>query len=413
MLRIKGLKIQEILFLLMSIVYISLSVIPILSEWVGLPLGTINLITFGVLFLLCPIAFLNKTAIWCFIYALVLYVYLTMGKDFPSLSIGDYPSRQIFLIEMAYILPNIAVFSLLFHYNNRNIYKYLTISTLFFIIIAFVYFTPLILLFPNALRSTVENYDGTKVELPGLPRYALCHAYIMVFPALLYAVTIFKKKAKWLMIFIAAYFFFVIYSTYIATCLFIAVGVIFYVFFVERSKHSSGRTVFFILVLLLFILHILGVIEALLDFLVETTDGSALHGKMVTIHDALYGKLQGGGSFEDRSNLHQESWDAFFRNMMVGSLPVGGHSSLLDRLGGFGLFGFLPFLFMLISFFKKVSKNHKTKSARQYFIIGFCTALVLLYQKGLFGQECWLFFIVLLPCFMFYFEERAMLNNTK
>ena len=118
--------------------------------------------------------------------------------------------------------------------------------------------------------------------------------------------------------------------------------------------------------------------------------------------------LQGqvtGGTITSRQNLHAISWHSFFQNPFFGTSAVGGHSSFIDRLGGMGFIAGLPFVMIFVSFIKRMVKLYETKMAKAFFWIGTISAFLFLYQKGNWGAEAWLIYMVLMPMGISVFEQ--------
>jgi len=62
-----------------------------------------------------------------------------------------------------------------------------------------------------------------------------------------------------------------------------------------------------------------------------------------------------------------------------------------------GLVAFIPFIMMIFAQIKMVLKLITNSEQRLFYYLGLGVAFAILYQKGLFGQEGWLFMMVLLP----------------
>ena len=92
------------------------------------------------------------------------------------------------------------------------------------------------------------------------------------------------------------------------------------------------------------------------------------------------------------------SWLAFSENFLIGGTsPVGGHSQIIDRLGGMGNIPFIPFVMIIVSFIRMTLRIIRDKEQLIFYYLGLFSVFMLLYQKGLFGQEGWLFLTILMP----------------
>ena len=114
-----------------------------------------------------------------------------------------------------------------------------------------------------------------------------------------------------------------------------------------------------------------------------------------------------GDSLTGRQDYHGMSINSFFSNPLFGGGMVGGHSSLLDRLGGMGLVAGLPFIMIFVSFFKRMIRVYKTTMAKEFFVVGYIVAFVYLINKGNWGGESWLLLMVLLPFGLLVAENNA------
>ena len=151
------------------------------------------------------------------------------------------------------------------------------------------------------------------------------------------------------------------------------------------------------------------------DFLLRFFDGTAVEPKIEGFkYIYLGGDIESsGGHITGRMSYHDMSWLAFSENFLIGgSSPVGGHSQIIDRLGGMGIIPFIPFIMILVSMIKMNLRIIRDMEQRMYYFIGLAAAFVLLYQKGLFGQEGWLFTMILMPGLIISFRKIAVTKRT-
>lgn len=388
---------EKKIFLVVSLLYILYTVFPIIPDYTGIEVWLVNLFTFVILFALYPKAFENQAVFWFLAYAVILLIYVLSDKPL-TIGIGSVADTKKLLIEFAYILPSLSIFSILYYLKDLRLYKYISIFGLLFIVISFLIIIPMIVIGKNALREFVslEMYEDIKV--PGIPNYTLMHAYVIPLAALLYGIRILNLWRKFVLIGILGLFFFIIVNTYITTSLVISFIII--AFFVLFDFQNKVRSVVIMLSITLFVLIINmsdGFIQ-LFDFLIRFTEGTAAQGKMEDFKMIyLTGDIEGATHVAGRTSLHTESWKAFTKNYFIGSYPVGGHSNLLDRLGGLGLIGFVPFIMIYLAQVKIYLRLIRNEEQRGFYLLGLFATTLLLYQKGIFGQEGWLFVMVLMP----------------
>lgn len=404
-------KIREIFFLVLATFYVVYLIIPIFSFFIGLNISVVSIVTFAGMLVLYPKAFLNKTSVLGLIYLGVLFLYYLGGKELPSLGAGENPTLMRIIMATAFVIPNLAIYYILKHINSERMYRYFCWMPLVVLIISFATFTPLIIGNKEVLRQV--TYTGGEFSTdPRLPHYSLLHAYVLIMPALILAVKVIKTKIRYLFLFVAIYDFYVIAQSSVAATIVLAIiSIAFMLIYDEKDNNKSllralGFGAMF------FLLIEVGVVDAIMNAIVNIYEGTASSGKMQMFRDMLSGKeLAAGNSIDERSQLHNISINAFFSNPLIGSSPVGDHSCILDRLGGLGLIGFVPYVIFLFSVFKNVAKTFVSRNAKMGFYVVSFSVLLLLYQKGLFGQECWLFFIVLAPSILHYIENKTILKK--
>lgn len=397
------------IFLVVSLLYIVYTVFPVFSDVSGLPVWLVNLASFVVLFALYPRAYANSVIYWFLAYASILAIYVLLGKPL-TIGIGSVQDSKKILIEFAYFLPTLSIFSILFYLKDSKLFKIISFGGLFFLILSFLYLIPLILSGSNMLRDTVSLEMYENIRIVGTPGYSLLHAYVIAIPALLYGTKMSKDWRKWTMLVATLLFVFIIINTYITTSLIISFTVILFSLLFDIKNKAKSFIYMFLVLFAILILNSTGVFLNIFDFLIEFFKGTATQTKMEDFKLIyLTGDVESASNITGRMSLHDKSWMAFTENILIGGTsPVGGHSSLLDRLGGMGLLAFIPFLMIIISQVKMVLRLMKNSEQRIYYYLGIGAAFILLYQKGLFGQEGWLFLMVLMPGLIMTFRNIHM-----
>lgn len=388
-------QVRKSIFLYTALFYTLYVIFPLFGDIAKLPVWLPSILTVVVLLLLYPRAFLNnKVMKWFWVYAVVLGLYVIIGKPL-TIGIGTVADNKKIFIEFAYILPTIGIFSIFGNLKDYNLTKKYITWSLIILYSSFVVAVPLMVQF-HSLREALRNQDET-LTIPGLPNYSLMHAYTLFMPAVCYAI---KKNAgskRWLWIAGLVMLIFVVYSTFVTTSLIIALAIIVLAFTNNGRRLSSIWFTMGGLALLLFILYESGALFALLDVVYPWFKGTSVESKLNDFRASLIeGELQ-GGSITVRERLHDKSWEAFFTNPIWGEPDVGGHSSILDRFGGLGIIGGLPFLMIFISFYQLINKWFLHGRSKYFFILGFYAGITYLYMKGLWGGESWLMLMVMMP----------------
>ena len=396
-------------FLIVSLLYILYMVVPVVQSLAGVELWMVNLATFILLFALYPAAFVNRVALWFGIYALILAIYVLLGKPL-TIGIGAVADTKKIFIEYGFFLPTFSIFSILLYLKELRLFRTVGIGGSVLVVISFLYLVPVLLADGNAMREAISMQQEYGMSIPGVPGYTLMHAYIIALPAVLYSTK--QTKGVWTFVLwlVLLLLLFVILHTYITTSLLIAVMII--VVAVLYDPRSIVKSIIVCLITLMFgyVLHLSGffiqVFDAMLDFFADTAVEPKIEGFKYIY---LYGDVENSsGHLTGRMDYHDMSWLAFSENFLVGGTsPVGGHSSVLDRLGGMGLLATVPFLMIFITQARMILQILITAEEKLYYVLGLFAAATLLYQKGLFGQEGWLITMILMPGLILAFRNMV------
>lgn len=389
---------------------------PIIPDITGIPVWIVNLSVFVVFLVLYPRAYTNPVIYWFLAYATILAIYVLLGKPL-TIGIGDVHDSKKIIIEYAFFLPSLSIFSILYYLNDFRIFKIISFFSLVFIVLSFSYLIPMILIKNTILRDALYLAQYNNIETFAIPNYSLMHAYIIALPAILYCLKTYKSWEKWVMMLaITVMSVFIIIHTYITTSIVVTFSVIVFALLFTEQNIVKSFLFIFPLFFIIYILHLYGVFVQLFDSLIEYFNGTAVQHKIETFkYIYLNGYiLDVGESITARMNYHAMSWKAFSENILIGgSSPVGNHSSLIDRLGGMGLLAFIPFIMIILSQIKMSLKVLKNTEQRIFYYLGVVSAFAILYQKGLFGQEGWLFMMVLLPGIIIMFRNEKSIQMKK
>lgn len=390
-------------FLVTAILYIFYTVFPLFGDMFHVPVWLPSIAAFAVMLALYPPAFANKTVYWFLIYAFVLVIFLILNLPL-TIGIGSVADRKKVLIEFAYLLPALSIFSILCYLKDYEVTRRLITWSVVMLFASFIIAVPLMLRY-NSLRSALSDV-GEDFSVPGLPGYSLMHAYTLFLPVLCYAAKITNGWGKWLSIIGLLGLCFVIYDTYVTTSLIIMAAIVFFTIIYSTKNPSLYFGLYMLLILFFLLLYYFGFFVALIDWIMPAFEGTAVENKLIAFKSSMVQGQAAGGFMPTRRRLHLISWNSFFQNPIFGTSVVGGHSSLIDRLGGMGLMGGLPFIMIIVSFIRRVVKFYKTKLARFFFWVGIVSGLVFLYMKGLWGCESWLMYMVLMPMGIIVLENK-------
>lgn len=397
------------IFLIVSLLYILYTVVPIIPDVTRIEVWLVNLLTFVILLALYPRAFANPVMYWFMAYAAILAVYVIVGKPL-TIGIGSVQDSKKVIIEYAFMLPSFSIFSILYYLKDYKLYKFIAGGGLVFVLLSFLYLVPMVWVNNEIMRDTLNLKAEYGIDTPGVPEYTLMHAYILPIPALLYGIKVLEGRKKWLLFAVFVIFLYIILYSYVTTSIIIALGTIIFALLYDTNNKPKSFLFIFLTGFAVYMLHSAGVFIQLFDFLLRFFDGTAVEPKIEGFkYIYLGGDIESsGGHITGRMSYHDMSWLAFSENFLIGGTsPVGGHSQIIDRLGGMGIIAFIPFVMIIISLIKMTLRIIRDKEQLIFYYLGLFSVFMLLYQKGLFGQEGWLFLMVLMPGLIITFRDIA------
>ena len=397
------------IFLVVSLLYILYTVFPIIPDVTGIEVWLVNLSTFVILLALYPRAFANPVMYWFMAYAAILAVYVIVGKPL-TIGIGSVQDSKKVIIEYAFMLPSFSIFSILYYLKDYKLYKFIAGGGLVFVLLSFLYLVPMVWVNNEIMRDTLNLKAEYGIDTPGVPEYTLMHAYILPIPALLYGIKVLEGRKKWLLFAVFVIFLYIILYSYVTTSIIITLGTIIFALLYDTNNKPKSFLFIFLTGFVVYMLHSAGVFIQLFDFLLRFFDGTAVEPKIEGFkYIYLGGDIESsGGHITGRMSYHDMSWLAFSENFLIGGTsPVGGHSQIIDRLGGMGIIAFIPFVMIIISLIKMTLRIIRDKEQLIFYYLGLFSVFMLLYQKGLFGQEGWLFLMVLMPGLIITFRDIA------
>lgn len=395
--------IKKKVFIITALIYILYLVFPLFADIFNIPVWLPSMATFVIVLWLYPNAFANKTFYWFLAYAFVLTLYVFIGKPL-TIGIGTVADSKKIFIEFAFILPAIAIFSVLSFLNDIEVTKRLIKWSIIILFSSFVVTVPLMLSY-NSIREAWQEQDQT-LSIPGLPGYSLMHAYTLFLPALCYAAKINQGPKKVLAIIGVLILCFVIYDTFVTTSLIIMIAIVGLSLVYSKKTSSSFVKIVIITALVVYILYLMGFFLSLIDWMMPAFEETPVERKLVDFKNSmLIGKTK-DGDIAVRQNLHSVSWESFFQNPIFGKSNVGGHSSLIDRFGGMGVVAGAPFVMIIVSFIQRMLKVFSSKATITFFWLGIVAGFIYLYEKGNWGGEAWLMYMVLMPFGILTFEKK-------
>lgn len=382
------------IFLLVSLFYTLYIMFPIFADLVRIPVWLPSLVSSVIMVCLFPKAFKNRIVIWFLLYASILALFVIVGKEL-TIGIGTVEDSKKMFIEYAFILPTLCIFSILYYLQDFHLTKKYVIWSVVILYASFFVALPLMNQY-NSWREALSEQDD-HLSIPGLPSYSLMHAYTLFLPAVCYAQKYAKGTLKIISLFALLLLCYVIYGTFVTTSLIVMLGIIVFAYTYDDRRTSVYWLTVIVLVLIFYLCYVFGLFFDFIDWIRPFFANTAVDPKLDDLQNSMMaGHLQ-GNSITVRLTLHSTSWDSFFENPLWGTSIVGGHSSLLDRLGGMGIMGGIPFLMIIISFLKYSLAMLVSKRARVFLVSGFVAGFIYLYEKSIWGQESWLMLMVMMP----------------
>lgn len=397
-------------FLLTALIYIIYLIFPLFGDAFRIPVWLPSMTTVLVLVYLYPKAFANKTIYWFLLYALVLGIYVLIGRPL-TIGIGTVADSKKILIEFAYILPAISIFVVLYYLDDHELMKKMVVRSLVVLLVSFIVTAPMMIKY-NSLRDILSKQEQNLVII-GLPSYSLMHAYTLFVPLMCYIWKVMKGWKKRIALSELLVLCVVIYYTFVTTSLIIAVAILFISIIYSDKNYALMWIIYILIALVLYILYEFGFFISVIDWIMPAFEDTAVKPKLLDFKASM---LQGevtGNTLTIRQERHSISWNSFFQNPFFGTSITGAHSSLIDRFGGMGAVAGIPFLMILVSFIRQMVRRYQTRKAKTFFWIGIFVGFLFLYMKGNWGSEDWLVFMVLMPMGILTFENEINNNETK
>lgn len=385
-------KIKTKIFIGIAFFYIAFCVFPAFAHLI--PPGIPGVVVCSVLIsMYYKLVFNNRTMIWFLLYCLVTATFVFFGREI-KIDIGPCRNFYQLIIEYAFLLPNILISLILINSDDFKVNKILGHGSFALLMVSFVLVLPY--MGQMDLRDMAHDDESAMTTTLG---YTLLHAYIIILPALYYCFSSFNNRWRSVYFVGILILIYVILKSSITTEIILLV-IVLPLSIINSSKNKTKASLLLLLFMLIaFVIYISGALVTLLEVIRPFFEGTAVEEKIDSFQITLT-TGSSAGSISVREDKHNVSLNSFFNNIIIGGGLTGGHSSILDRLGGMGLVGFIPYFMMYFSLCKQwYIKIYKPTN--RYYLLGAISALVLLYTKGIFGQEGNLFLMVLLPVFLF------------
>lgn len=363
----------------------------------------------GVVLVLYPSLFIQRSVIAVFGYTLVLLSYFLLGNKFVEDINGV-------VVTPLLMLAGVLMAEFAFKYDRDYGYtKYVFYTAISCNVLMALLSIPQLIINPYII--TMESHRNEYAEsFIFVMKYSTIHGIPYLFAPLVFlSRKIFKKKklmgVLWALI--TFLLFVVVYMSGAATPTLLSIAMIAIGAFLnikEFSKKYLSR---------IFIIGMLGIILAQPAVLVPVLKAvqstmnpdNRVSRKLGQVIDGIvYGETE--GDWEERQELYESSTVLFLESPLIGtSTPekIGHHAWILDNLAAFGIILFLPIVFLFVFVYKR-AYSHLIHT-RMIYLCVFACLIVSLYLKNDFGAGTWLFGFAFVPLICRYTDY--MIENIK
>ena len=386
---------KEKSFVFITLFYIAYMIFPYVSAM--LPVAWVSVFVSAALYFLYRGCYRQIYFKWFLIYIAILFLYSLFGHRFHVNGVGH--SMNLFnklLIETAWILPNLMICSIITKLDNPKIFKQLAFGSMGVLLLSLLLILPVVFTQSGILRENIRQTESGAPGILGFPSYTLMSCYSFFIPVACYGYKHSKRGLKWGFFGVLILFVYYVFKSEITTSLLATIFVLLFMIVYKEGGNDKNIISFAFFSLLIWFLNETGVILSFLNFLVDAYEGTVAQVKIIEFRDMLLGEGE-GGNVQIREELRERSFNSFALNPFIGSYDVGGHSSLMDRLGSMGLLGFIPFVMMIITNVKMWFCKMPDKGTKSFYIAGIVVMAMFLYVKGLFSGQGMLFLFFILP----------------
>lgn len=395
------------LFYYIGSINIAYTCLPLLANLITLPSWVLSVVTSIAVVLLFPDILREKAFYWFLGYVLVTAIYVGLGRS-VKLDLGTGNTLYQLLIEYAFMLPNILMGIVLIKYGDRNL------VTFFFKITIGILFVSYALILPMLQQTdlrTLSQLEDDELQSNNILGYTILHAYTLIVPAISYVLlSTWGKERLVYMLFLIILLYVIIKSSITTSIIVMVLSLLATIIFIPSQ--SAGSALIATIVLFSFVfLYLSGVLIGVLDWIEPFFENTAVQEKIDDFRLTLTVGRDQSGTISVRQDLHEKSWICFSNNFLFGGTSIGGHSCILDRLASLGLIGFIPYFMLFYTMIRMSVEKMFVRKAMIFYMIGICVAIFMLYNKGLFGSEGYLFLFFIMPLMILFGQNNLIQNN--
>lgn len=210
---------------------------------------------------------------------------------------------------------------------------------------------------------------------------------------------LFKKSSKWWLKVLAlgglTVLALTIYEAQYTTALVLSAVSITLIFLPE--KVDMKKMVFYYFILLFLLYFFASSVSLFLGQMSEKTEVSVYTERLGNISELFAGEDLSGNDANNRLLLYQKSINSFVQNPFMGSSSsFGGHSFILDMLGGYGLLGLIVAICGLYNLYKNSVRRYRSRSIYVFSVYLFVLQCAVGILNPVFAIEV---FLLLIPLF--------------
>ena len=171
--------VKEKWFVGIALFYIAYMVFPLVVAYTRIPIWLLCIGVSVVLLVMYPNCLRQRFLYWFLAYFLILFIYCLVEHPFHINGMGDSNAAfRRLTIEMAWILPNLLISSIVIELNNKSVYKILGQGIIVLLVLSIIVILPTMLQYSRILRAnTSGKLQGDEALAIGLPGYTLMSCF--------------------------------------------------------------------------------------------------------------------------------------------------------------------------------------------------------------------------------------------
>ena len=285
-----------------------------------------------------------------------------------------------FYKTLLFAMPAFVAFFLLVNNFKKAILVIIKVSIIFLIITTITSIFGL-LIDSNASRtlgSTINEKVLTRYNLMNIGGFGIVYMIPLLIPML---IAMFKKrkiKIITLLLILIIFVYFVYLSQYLLALILLALS---FISIVIAYNYTTRKFIFYGITTLLLFLVARPFTGDVFYVFAQHNESKLVSTRLNALGDVMYGISSNEGAYTGRMEMYQTSFDAFISSPIIGvyftHVKIGEHSFILDKLGLFGIVGFVALILFYRQIYKYLYKPFKKESYYGYMIWSLITSILL------------------------------------